>query len=152
MSDRPGSDLPWPDLSEIEGSPTPRLLVISRFRVPPQEAAAFAAQAREAIGVLAESAGFVDASLGQATDDADLRVIATRWDGVGAYRKAMSRYEVKLSVVPFLSLAIDESSAFELVHERDGRGSREASSGLAADAGAVGLGWAAAQSVPAVEA
>ena len=125
---------------------------MSRFAVPEEQAAAFATQARAAIATLAESAGFIEASLGQATDARDLRVIATRWAGIGAYRKALSRYEVKLSVVPFLSMAVDEPSAFEVVHHRDEAGAREAVSGLAADADAVGLGSAAAGAVPPVDA
>lgn len=128
------------------------VLVISRFQVPPEQAAQFASAARDAIAVLAESNGFLDASLGQATDDAELRVISTRWEGIGFYRKALSRYEVKLSVVPFLSMAVDEPSAFEVVHRRNADGVVEATSGLAADAGAVGLGWAAAGEVPPVNA
>lgn len=136
----------------IDPSREPGLLVVSRFRVPSEGAAAFAAEARAALAILAESAGFVEASLGQATDEEDLRVIATRWTGVGAYRRAMSRYEVKLAVVPFLSHALDEPSAFEVVHHRDADGVTEAVTGLAADAGAVGLGHAAAGEVPPVRA
>ena len=127
------------------------MLVITRYRVPQEEATAFAARAREAIAILAESAGFVGASLGQSVDDASLRTITLRWTGVGAYRRALSRYEVKLAVVPFLSMAIDEPTAFEVVHERDGSGVREAGSALAADAGDVGLGRAAMERVAPVE-
>lgn len=140
-------DQPFPDLS-----PGAEVVVISRFSVPQPEAAAFAAQARAAIAVLAESTGFLGGSLGQATDDAGLRLIITRWAGIGAYRKALSRYDVKLSVVPFLSLAVDEPSAYEVVHHRDADGVVEAASGLAADAHAIGLGSAAAGTVPAVDA
>lgn len=127
------------------------MLVVTRYRVPDGEAAAFAARAREAIAILAGSDGFVGASLGQAVDDPALRVIALRWTGVGAYRRALSRYEVKLAVVPFLSLAIDEPTAYEVVHERDRHGARDAGSALAADAGAVGLGHAAMERVAPVE-
>lgn len=126
------------------------LLVVTRFRVAPADADGFAGRAREAIAVLAESAGFLDASLGQSTDDPQLRVIAMRWSGVGAWRRALSRFEVKVSVVPLLSTAIDEPSAFEIVHARDRNGSIDAGSGLAADAGEIGLGHAAAASVPSV--
>lgn len=136
----------------IDLSPNTAVLVISRFRVPREKAVDFAKEARSAIAVLADSAGFIDASLGQATDDETLRVITTRWIGVGAYRKALSRYEVKLSVIPFLSFAVDEPSAFEVVHSRDAQGVVEATSGLAADAGEVGLGWAASADVPPVQA
>ena len=44
--------------------------------------------------------------------------IVTEWDGVGSYRRALSRAEVKASAIPFLSYAIDEPSAYEVVHAR----------------------------------
>jgi hypothetical protein len=35
------------------------------------------------------------------------------WENVGSYRRALSPYEVKLTAVPLLSLAIDEPTAYE---------------------------------------
>jgi len=49
--------------------------------------------------------------------------------------------------VPLLSTAIDEPSAYEVVRHVDAAGVHEAVSGLAADAGEVGLGSAAAATV-----
>lgn len=126
------------------------LIVVGRFRVPADRAQTFADDARAAIAVLAERAGFVDAVVGQATDDPELRIITTRWTGIGAYRRALSHYDVKLSAIPFLSLAIDEPSAFEIVHARTPEGVVDAVSGLAADADSVGLGFASAPQVPPV--
>ncbi|MBU6244786.1 MAG: antibiotic biosynthesis monooxygenase [Actinomycetales bacterium] len=128
------------------------LVVVSRFRVPADQAAAFAADARAAIEVLADCAGFQRASLGQSTDDAGLRAIVTEWDGVGSYRRALSRYEVKASAIPFLSHAIDEPSAYEVVHARTPGSAHGGPSGLAADAGSVGLGQAAGPAVSPVTA
>lgn len=128
------------------------LVVVSRFRVPQDHAAAFAADARAAIEVLADCAGFVRASLGQSTDEADLRVIVTEWDQVGSYRRALSRYEVKASAIPFLSHAIDEPSAYEVVHARAGGIASGAVPGLAADASSIGLGAAAGPAIPPVTA
>ncbi len=128
----------------------PGLVVISRFLVPTERAQQFALDARAAMAVLAERPGFVDADLGQSTDDESLRVITTRWEGIGAYRRALSSYEVKLAAIPFLSLAIDEPSAFEIVHARTPEGTREGMSGLAADAGSIGLGFAAGPDIAAV--
>jgi quinol monooxygenase YgiN len=116
--------------------------VISRFTVPAGSAESFARDARAAIAVLAERPGFIDAELGQSTDESELRVIITRWEGVGAYRKALSHYDVKMSAIPFLSLAIDEPSAFEIVHARTPAGESNSVSGLVADAGLIGLGSA----------
>lgn len=123
------------------------LVVVSRFRVPEERAAAFATDARSAISVLAERDGFIDGVLAQSTDEAELRLITTRWTGVGAYRRALSNYDVKLTAVPLLSLAIDEPSAYEIVHLRTLESAVDAVSGLAADAGSIGLGDAAAASV-----
>jgi hypothetical protein len=42
-------------------------------------------------------------------------VLTTRWEHVGAYRRALSAYDVKLNAVPLLSRAVDEPSAYEVV-------------------------------------
>lgn len=128
-----------------------RLVVISRFRIGPQGRAGFLQQMDAAIMTLAQQSGCLAASLGQSTDEAELVLLRTEWAGVGAYRKALSAYEVKVSVVPLLSQAVDESSAFETIREWDGHRVVESISGLAADAGGVRLGSASAPSVPPVE-
>ena len=125
------------------------VLVVSRYRVE-SERAQWLAQMREALAILGESAGFIRGQIAQATDDADLKVVSTSWEGVGAYRKALSRFEVKAQVIPLLSLAIDEPSAFESVVVLDESGERLFASGLAADHGEVGLGSAAAASVASI--
>lgn len=125
------------------------VLVVSRYRVN-SDRPAWLAQMRGALGVLGESVGFVRGQIAQATDDADLMVVSTSWENVGAYRRALSRYEVKLHAVPLLSTAIDEPSAFESVVVLDETGERSFASGLAADHGDVGLGSAAAASVASI--
>ena len=42
-------------------------------------------------------------------------MLVTTWENVGAYRRALSSYDVKLHAVPLLSRAIDEPSAYEVV-------------------------------------
>lgn len=126
------------------------LLVISRFRVSAAQADDFARDARAAIAALAGCAGFESADLAQSTDEPDLRVISSRWASVGHYRRALSSFDVKLNAVPLLSLAIDEPSAFEVVHHNSLAGISDASSGLAADADSIGLGHAAGADVPPV--
>ena len=44
---------------------------------------------------------------------ARLWTITTRWENVGSYRRALQGYESKMVVVPLLSRAIDEPSAYE---------------------------------------
>jgi hypothetical protein len=64
---------------------------------------------------LREQAGFVDGSIGRNLDDPTLWALVTRWENVGAYRRALSAYDVKVRAVPLLSSALDEPSAFEVV-------------------------------------
>ena len=40
-------------------------------------------------------------------------MLTTEWESVGAYRRALSAYDVKLTAVPVLSRALDEPSAYE---------------------------------------
>ena len=91
------------------------MLVVSRFRVPEGEGEAFRAELAAAHAVLAERPGYVDGQVGRNLDDPTLWVLTTRWEHVGAYRRALSSYEVKLQAVPLLSRAVDEPSAYEVV-------------------------------------
>ncbi len=133
-----------------EGSDAARGLVVDlRFRADdPQQAVLLLGRLREAVGVLSAFDGFIDGVVGRATDDGLLLMVALSWRAVGDYRRALSSYDVKVSVVPLLSTAVDEPSAFEVLHERDSAGSRDAAGALAEDAGRVSLGSAAAPFVP----
>ena len=91
------------------------VLVVSRFRVPVEDGEAFRAELTATHAVLAECAGYVDGRIGRNLDDPTLWVLTTRWDNDGAYRRALSSYDVKLQAVPLLSRAVDEPSAYEVV-------------------------------------
>ena len=91
------------------------MLVVSRFVVPVEQGEAFRADLTAAHDVLAERPGYLDGRIGRNLDDPTLWVLTTRWDNVGAYRRALSAYDVKLNAVPLLSRALDEPSAYELV-------------------------------------
>jgi len=99
---------------------------------------------------LAVQSGCRGIALGQATDDEELLLITSEWDSVGAYRRGLSSFDVKMHSIPLLSRGIDEPSAYELIRTVDADGVRTAASGLAADAGEVGLGAAASPDVPSV--
>jgi hypothetical protein len=137
---------PWPALAGDDAG----LLVVTRHVVAVEQREAFLEAARQAVGVLADQAGFQEASIAQATDDAGLYLIETHWVGVGAYRRALSSFDVKMTAIPLLSTAIDEPSAFEVVHRRTPGSETRARSGLAADAGEVALGSASAPEVRSV--
>jgi quinol monooxygenase YgiN len=91
------------------------VLVAMRFRVPEAGAEDFLDQAQAALRALAQCPGYVDGGVGRATDDPTLWLISLRWDSVGAYRRALSGYDVKVAAVPLLSTAIDEPTAYELL-------------------------------------
>jgi heme oxygenase (mycobilin-producing) len=98
------------------------VLVVSRFTVDPGGGPAFAALARDALAALSARPGFRRGSAGPATDDPAQWVLVTEWDGVGAYRRALSAYEVKLAATPLLARARDEPGAFESLVEADPTG------------------------------
>jgi quinol monooxygenase YgiN len=89
------------------------VLVVNRFRVDPAEADAFRDELAAARDLLAARAGYVDGSLGRNLDDPSLWVLVSRWESVGAYRRALSAYDVKLRAWPTLGRALDEPGAFE---------------------------------------
>lgn len=89
------------------------MLVVNRFRVPADDAAAFRTDLELARATLAERPGYVGGAIGRNLDDPELWVLTTTWEHVGAYRRALSSYDVKLHAVPLLGRAIDEPSAYE---------------------------------------
>ena len=91
------------------------MLVVNRFRVPEDEAESFRADVESAHAVLAARPGYLRGTVGRNLDEPTLWVLTTHWEHVGAYRRALSSYDVKLHAVPLLSRALDEPSAYELV-------------------------------------
>ncbi len=86
-----------------------------RFRVEEAGGGGFLDRAHAALRVLAERPGYLDGAIGRSTDDPTLWLMTLRWDSVGAYRRALSAYDVKVAAVPLLSTAIDEPTAFEVL-------------------------------------
>lgn len=91
------------------------MLVVTRFRIDPAEESSFREGIELAHRTLAAQRGYVDGTLGRNLDEPDLWVLATRWEGVGAYRRALSSYDAKLHAWPALTKALDEASAYEVV-------------------------------------
>jgi quinol monooxygenase YgiN len=104
------------------------VIVLSRFRVDAASEATFRAQADAAIAVLQARTGLLSLDFGRNLDEPELWTLTTRWVDVGSYRRALSGIESKSVVVPMLSLAVDEPSAYEspeLVGENWARGGPE---------------------------
>lgn len=84
----------------------------------------------------------------QSVDSIEEMLITTRWKDMGSYRKAMSAYDVKEKVIPFLSHARDEDSTFEALIHADAQDVQTYDSGLSADAESTTLGSASTPSAP----
>jgi quinol monooxygenase YgiN len=91
------------------------VIVVTRFRVPEAEAEAFRDDLERAAEVLAAQRGHLAGRIGRNVDDPELWLLTTEWEGPGAYRRALSSYDVKLVAVATLGRAIDEPGAYERV-------------------------------------
>ena len=116
------------------------MLVVARFRVAEDGGDVFLHEARAALDVLSERPGFARGHLGRSTDDPSLWVLSTEWAGVGAYRRALSSYDVKMRATSVLQRAIEEPTAFEVLESVSGRERGSARPDRAADAGTAGPG------------
>jgi len=67
--------------------------------------------------LLAEQPGCQRCWTGRSTDEPTSWVVGSRWDSVGAYRRALSNYDVKVQASSLLGAASDEPSAFEVLLE-----------------------------------
>lgn len=112
------------------------MLVVTRFEVPEADAAQFLPRAQAALVAFAARPGYVRGRVGRAADDPTAWVLTTEWDGVGAYRRSLSDYDVKLYGAPLLAQGRDEPSAFEVLVRDDGTNP----SRRAADAARAGVG------------
>ena len=91
------------------------MLVVNRFRVPDDAAEAFRSDLDRAHASLAGCPGYIDGRIGRNADEPTMWVLVTTWEGPGAYRRALSSYDVKLHAVPVLGRAVDEPGAYEIV-------------------------------------
>lgn len=132
------------------------MLVVLRFDLPgsePIDAEEFLGRARAALEVLSARPGFVRGQLGRSVDEPGSWVLTCEWESVGAYRRALSAYEVKLHATPLLATARDEASAFEGLLTAGPDGLREIASDRAVDADTAGPGeWTSSRDFPVGEA
>jgi hypothetical protein len=109
------------------------VFVVLRYSVSTVGFAEFLVEARSAIEALSARPGFIRGTVGQAIDEAGQMTVLLEFSDVGTYRRALSNYDVKINAVPLLSRAIDEPSAFELLHSRNREGSVDEQSSISAD-------------------
>jgi len=89
------------------------MLVLNRFVVPPEKPDGFVERAHAALAALAERPGYLSGRLTRALDDPTYWTLVTEWESVGAYRRALGGFDVKVHATPLLSESLDEPSAFE---------------------------------------
>jgi hypothetical protein len=115
------------------------VLVVHRFTVADGGGERFLARARTAVAALAGRPGYRGGWVGQAPDEPSAWVMATLWDGIGAYRRALSSYEAKLDAHPLLAEADGGPGAYEVRYaDEPGTAPREHPSGRAPDADTTG--------------
>lgn len=89
------------------------MLVLNRFVIPDGSRDPFVERAHAALAALAASAGYVSGRLTRALDDPTSWTLVTEWESVGAYRRALGGFDVKVHATPLLSESLDEPSAYE---------------------------------------
>jgi quinol monooxygenase YgiN len=90
------------------------LLVLTRYVVDdPAGDESFRLRARDALEALTSQPGCRAGNVGRALDDPHRWVLQTEWDSVGAYRRALGAYDVKVRAVPLMYSQIDEATAYE---------------------------------------
>ncbi|MCW2737330.1 antibiotic biosynthesis monooxygenase [Nocardioides sp.] len=100
------------------------MLVVTRLRAQTSDGFSDEAAGEElrrgllhALGILAAKPGYVGGEVGRNVDDPTLWALATRWENVGSYRRALGSYEGKMHIQPLMVHALDEPSAYEVVEE-----------------------------------
>jgi quinol monooxygenase YgiN len=89
------------------------VLVLNRFVVAPDAVDAFIGRAHAALAALAARPGYRSGRLTRGLDEPDTWVLVTEWESVGAYRRALGAFDVRIAAIPLLADALDEPSAFE---------------------------------------
>ncbi|MER5704028.1 MULTISPECIES: antibiotic biosynthesis monooxygenase family protein [Micromonospora] len=89
------------------------MLVTNRFVVDEDVAPAFTERAHAALAALAARPGYLRGELLRALDDPRHWCLVTEWESVGAYRRALGGFDVKVHATPLLAESLDEPSAYE---------------------------------------
>ncbi len=114
------------------------MIVISRFRIAEDAGDEFLDRARRAIQAFAERPGYLRGRIGRAADDPALWTIVTEWSSVGAFRRSLSGFDVKMYAAPLLAESIDEPAAFEVIVAVDGTIADVTPSGRTVEGGTAG--------------
>ena len=91
------------------------MLALSRFTLGQDGPAGveFLDRARAALAVLARCPGYRGGRIARSVDEPTQWVLVTEWDGIGAYRRALSSYDVRVQAAQLLGESLDEPAAYE---------------------------------------
>ena len=95
------ADINVPDFMSESATPILVTTQLTSLELRPEE---FLSRFSEVLEILVSNQGCEFIDVGQSMDSASRFVVTSRWISVGHYRKALSNFEVKAQVVPFLSL------------------------------------------------
>ncbi|WP_117210847.1 antibiotic biosynthesis monooxygenase family protein [Allorhizocola rhizosphaerae] len=87
------------------------MLVLNRFVVASDDD--FVSRAHAALKALSEADGYLRGELIRALDDPTHWCLLTEWKNVGSYRRALGRFDVKVTATPLLAESLMEPSAYE---------------------------------------
>jgi hypothetical protein len=87
------------------------VFAVTRLRVP-ADVADFAGAVAALLTALGDRPGFRDGHAGEAAEEPGTWALVTVWDGVGAYRRALSAAEVKIAGAPVWVHAVDEPGVY----------------------------------------
>jgi hypothetical protein len=127
-----GSAIPC---ERILGKGPSAVLLVCSFTVSDTGTPEFTALANRAITLLTAQPGCRHAILGHSADDPTRWTLTAEFTSVVAYRRAMSPFDVREHVIPFLSRG--EASAYEIVTESTDGHLKHHTSLVAADASTV---------------
>lgn len=88
------------------------MFAVTRLRAQGVDGNALVEAVQPLLAALSARPGFRDGELGRSADDPTLWALVTRWDGIGAYRRALSAADVKITGAPVWVHAVDEPSVY----------------------------------------
>lgn len=105
------------------------MIALTHFRADGADGAEpFEHRAERALASLAARPGYLRGQLARSMDDTGDWLLLTEWESVGAYRRALGNFDVRINATPLLASARDLPSTFEpLLVIEDGAVSRRAS-------------------------
>ncbi|GHJ45360.1 hypothetical protein Cs7R123_27020 [Catellatospora sp. TT07R-123] len=88
------------------------MLMFNRFVIT-DDTEGFVERAHAALAALAARPGYVRGELTRSLDEPEHWCLLTEWESVGAYRRALGGFDVKVTATPLLAQSLMEPCAYE---------------------------------------